>query len=172
MSEITGSISVCPDVEGISYSVEGPTDNSYDWTVVGGTLVSGQGTSEIIINWGAANPTASVKVTPFNYLGCRGDDVLLDVTISKRLEPAKPQSDSPTPEEVCFSNRNRIRYFTPQTNGSEYEWFIDGGIFTTDSNPSSNEVFVDWRINDNGRVWYREFNRLFQIVKGFLTHSM
>lgn len=167
VSEMTGPISVCPDVEGISYSVEGTADNSYDWTVVGGTLVSGQGTSEIIVNWGPANPAASVNVTPFNYLGCRGDDVLLDVIINKRLEPAAPQSDSPAPEEVCFLDRNRIRYFTPQTNGSEYEWFIDGGSFTTDSDPNSNEVFVDWGVNNNGRVWYREFNSAISDCEGF-----
>ena len=166
VSEITGPVSVCPDVENISYSVEGPADNSYEWEVVGGNIISGQGTAEILVNWGAANNLASVKVTPFNGLGCRGEDVLLNVVINKRLEPAAPQSSSPTADEVCFLDRNRIRYFTPQTNGSEYEWFSDPpSVITTD--PLNNEVIVDWGDFKEGKIWYREFNPIISDCEGF-----
>lgn len=166
-SNFSGPASVCPDVVGIAYSIEGDSDNYYEWEVVGGTITSGQGTDEILVDWGEASDFASVNVTPFNYLGCETARQTMDVIINKRLEPARPQASSPRPDEVCFTERNRVRYFTPATNGSEYEWFVEGGSFTADSDPSSNEVFVDWGNASTGKIWYREFNPLISDCEGF-----
>lgn len=167
VSEITGAISVCPDVTDIAYSVEGPADNTYEWSVAGGTITSGQGTNEILVDWGVATDFASVSVVPINALGCRGSEEKLSVIINKRLEPALPRADSPTDTEVCYTDRNRVRYFTPATNGSEYEWFVTGGTFTADTDNSTNEVFVDWGSNTSGKVWYREFNPNISDCEGF-----
>lgn len=167
VEEIVGPVSVCPDVTGIAYTIQGAEGNTYQWEVSGGTLVSGQGTNEITVDWGPANNTSFVKVTPFNSFGCQSDPQTLDVIINKRLEPAPPRSSSPQPGEVCYLDRNRIRYFTPPTAGSEYEWFIEGGTFTSDSNIASDEVFVDWGSSTSGRIWYREFNPLISDCEGF-----
>ena len=158
---IVGAISVCPDVEGVAYSVTGPSTNTYQWEVVGGTFEASADGSEISVDWGAANDNALVRVTPFNYLGCPGDVLTLDVKINKRLEPLIPQGNA----EVCFTDRNLVTYTTPFTNGSEYEWFIEGGNILSGAN--TNEITVDWGDQGTGRVWYREFNPLINDCEGF-----
>lgn len=165
--QIQGPASVCPDVFGVAYRIDGAAFNTYEWEVEGGTIANGQGTDEILVDWGVARPDALIRVTPINGLGCRGEVRTLPVLINKRLEPADPLSSSPTPTEVCFEERNRVRYFTPQTSGSEYEWFVDNGSFTSDADPSSNEVFVDWGDNTSGRIWYREFNPSISDCEGY-----
>ena len=166
-SNFQGPVSVCPDVNGIAYNIEGPADNTYVWEVVGGTIASGQNTNEILVDWGPATNFAYVSVTPYNAIGCKDETQRIDVTINKRLEPATPIASSPTADEVCYLDRNRIRYFTPPTNGSQYEWFVEGGTFTSDSNPTTNEVFVDWGNNTAGKIWYKEFNPLINDCEGF-----
>ncbi|GAB5525530.1 MAG: hypothetical protein Roseis2KO_34020 [Roseivirga sp.] len=162
IDEFTGPVSVCPDVNGVVYSVTGAADNTYQWSVTGGVIASGGDGSEITIDWGAATDNASVTVTPVNYLGCIGESMTLDVKINKRLEPALPTG----PAEVCFADFTAVAYSTPATTGSEYEWFVEGGSFV--SGNSSNEVTVAWDgVGIPGRLWYREFNPAISDCEGF-----
>lgn len=162
IDEFVGPVSVCPDVNGVVYSVTGAADNTYEWSVTGGGIASGGNGAEISVDWGATNDNASVTVTPINYLGCIGESITLDVKINKRLEPALPTGAA----EVCFADFNAVEYSTPATTGSEYEWFVEGGNFL--SGNSSNAVTVQWDgVGIPGRIWYREFNPLISDCEGF-----
>ncbi len=162
IDEFTGPVSVCPDVEGVVYSVTGSADNTYQWSVSGGVIASGGDGPEISIDWGAATDNASITVTPLNYLGCIGEPMTLDIKINKRLEPALPTG----PAEVCFTDFTAVAYSTPATTGSEYEWFVEGGRFL--SGNSSNTVNVAWDgVGIPGRLWYREFNPAISDCEGF-----
>lgn len=44
------------------YNVAIMPDSIYQWTVVGGLITVGQGTPQIMVNWGPAGATASVSV--------------------------------------------------------------------------------------------------------------
>ena len=78
-SSITGSNNVAQFTNGHIYSVIETAGYTYTWNVVGGTLVSGQGTDSIVVNWGAAG-AGSVGVTTTRL--CAGtDNVSLPVTI-------------------------------------------------------------------------------------------
>jgi len=58
---ITGSNSVCTGQQNINYSVVTQPGASYTWTVPAScTIVSGQGTGNIVVNWGASNGSISV----------------------------------------------------------------------------------------------------------------
>lgn len=160
VEQTSGPQSVCPDVTEIEYSVTGPTDNTYQWFVEGGTI-SSQSNDQITVDWGAARDDAFVKIVPSNYLGCLGDTITLDVRINKRLEPALPQG----PAEVCLADIASVVYTTPATNGSSYFWFIEGGSFLTDR--GSNQITVAWDGVGAGRVWYREFNEDISECEGF-----
>lgn len=163
VSDIQGPASVCPDVFGVEYSVSGGAGNTYQWLIEGGSI-SGSSTGETIhVDWGAANPNAFLKVVTRNSIGCLADTVNLPVVINKRLEPIAAFSDSfiePSSDlsEVCFEDRNRVRYYVNPTNGSSYSWQVSGGTFTADTNPNSDEVFVNWGNSTTGRVWYTESN--------------
>ena len=60
-SVITGDTLVCRSEQNVSYSVPADTGHVYNWSVVGGNIVTGQGTNEIFVNWGAG-PTGSVAL--------------------------------------------------------------------------------------------------------------
>ncbi|MFN8393518.1 MAG: HYR domain-containing protein, partial [Bacteroidia bacterium] len=58
---------ICANTNGVTYSIPAVSGaTSYVWTVNGGTIASGQGTTSITVNWGAANNGASVSVVPTN----------------------------------------------------------------------------------------------------------
>ena len=160
VQEVTGPLSVCPDVTDITYVATGPVDNTYEWFIEGGTITN-QNNDVITVDWGAARNDAFIKVLPTNYLGCKGDTITLDVTINKRLEPALPQG----PAEVCLADIANVQYATPPTNGSEYEWFITGGTIVSGAN--TNAVTVNWDGVGNGQLWYREFNPDISDCEGF-----
>ncbi len=165
ITEVTGPASVCPDVTGVEYSVKGTDGQSYQWTIQGGTITSGANTARVTVDWGAARNDAFLKVVGTTPLGCITEDFILDVIINKRLEPALPQSNGLTDNEVCFTELQDVTYFTPQTSGSEYEWFVDGGTILGAN--SSNEIRVRWNGPGFGRVWYREFNPAISDCEGF-----
>lgn len=161
-SDIIGPASVCPDVTAVAYNVEGPADNTYEWTVVGGTISGSATGSSILVDWGAARNDALVTVQVKNYLGCKVELKELPVIINKRLEPALPTGAG----EVCFTDFAAVEYSTPATNGSEYFWFVEGGTFIGGN--TSNSVTVQWDgPGVPGNIWYREFNPLINDCEGF-----
>ncbi|OEK04351.1 T9SS type B sorting domain-containing protein [Roseivirga misakiensis] len=165
VNAINGPSSVCPDVTDIEYVVDGFSEQTYVWEIQGGTITPTADNNRILVDWGVARDDAFLKVVGINELGCETDTLTLDVIINKRLEPALPQSNGFTANEVCFTDFNEVTYFTPQTNGSEYEWFIEGGTILTDN--SLNEIRVQWPGPGTGKIWYREFNPAISDCEGF-----
>ncbi|HOS47397.1 MAG TPA: M4 family metallopeptidase [Bacteroidia bacterium] len=67
-STVTGPGTACKNQTGLVYSVTGQTGATYTWTVPAkATIVNGQGTPSITVNWGPS--TGSVKVTASNACG-------------------------------------------------------------------------------------------------------
>ncbi|HEY9116288.1 MAG TPA: gliding motility-associated C-terminal domain-containing protein, partial [Roseivirga sp.] len=171
VNPIVGASSVCPDVNGIEYTISGGAGNTYEWLIEGGTITSSNLGEKIMVNWGAANSNASLKVLAKNAIGCRIDTIVYPVVINKRLEPVAPYTEGPVSEdgqkaEVCFEERSRVRYFVNATNGSNYRWQIEGGSFTSDTNPNGTEVFVDWGNSSSGKIWYIEANDFIDDCEG------
>ncbi|GAB3838342.1 gliding motility-associated C-terminal domain-containing protein [Hymenobacter jeollabukensis] len=71
---VTGPRSVCPEgLTGVTYSIGSASSTStYQWTVVGGTVASGQGTGTVQVNFSATATTRSVAVTETSQFGCAG----------------------------------------------------------------------------------------------------
>ncbi len=160
--DLLGPVSVCPDVEGVEYTIDGSTENSYEWEVFGGAIASTTNSDRTItVDWGISRDDAWVKLLVKNALGCAADTIQLDVKINRRLEPANPIGAS----EVCFLDLNSVTYFTPATAGSEYEWFVLGGTILTDN--TSNTVDVQWDGVGFGEIWYREHNPTITDCEGF-----
>jgi len=67
-STVSGPATACKNQTGLVYSVTGQVGATYTWTVPAkATIVSGQGTPSITVNWGPS--TGSVKVTASNACG-------------------------------------------------------------------------------------------------------
>ncbi|UPL47773.1 T9SS type B sorting domain-containing protein [Hymenobacter sublimis] len=128
---IQGSVSVCPTVQGVAYSIRNPRGTAYQWRVQGGTVASGQGTSAITVNWGTASTTASVQVFQLNAFGCSSDTVVLPVRVNQQLATARPTG----PVQVCQTG-GPFTYQTQYTNGSVYAWQVVGGTQVSTSQAS------------------------------------
>ena len=59
---ITGSNSVCPNATAVTYTTTNVSGHNYLWVVTGGTIISGQASNSITVDWGSTNP-GTVKVT-------------------------------------------------------------------------------------------------------------
>jgi hypothetical protein len=76
---------VCYHSTSATYQTINVPGNTYTWTVAApGVITSGQGTNQITVNWGAANPgliSTAVTVFATNAAGCVSPPVLLDVFV-------------------------------------------------------------------------------------------
>ena len=133
---IQGSVSVCPTVQGVAYSIRNPRNTAYQWQVTGGTIASGQGTPSITVNWGGATAAASVKAFQLNAFGCSSDTVTLPVRVNQQLATQRPTG----PVQVCI-NAGPFTYQTQYTNGSVYAWQLVGGTQVSTNQAS---VQVNW----------------------------
>lgn len=147
---ISGSISVCPNIMGVPYTVNFLSGYTYEWTIDGGTVASGQGSSEITVNWGDTNPTANVSVTATSPLACE-TTADFAVKINEQLEPPLPLG----PTEVCFTDLSTAQaYMTPVTPGSDYEWKVTGGTIVSAN--GTNDIEVIWDGPGVGELYFTE----------------
>ncbi|MEJ8804401.1 ice-binding family protein [Pontibacter sp. H249] len=87
-AEIFGFVSVCSNQKNIVYSIEPvPTASSYIWKVNNGwTIVSGQGSTSIVVN--ANSVAATISVQAVNVCGVTSETQL--ATVMTTAPPAKP----------------------------------------------------------------------------------
>ncbi len=143
-----GLKAVCPGSEGVVYQVINPQDSvSYFWTTGGGTLVSGQGTSRIEVDWGNVSGTGYVRVVPSFINGCEGDPVDFPVQISTLLEPGLPYG----PSEICVEKKDNLLYSIAGAPGSSYTWHVSGGAIT--GQPAPGQVSVSWTGTGLHEIW-------------------
>lgn len=133
---ITGSATACANSTSIFTTDLGMS--SYVWSVAGGIIQSGQGTSSVTILWGAANPAASVSVTYVNLSGCSPA-----VITSRTINVFSVNTPTITGDgDVCL-NESAVSYST-EVGMSGYIWTIDGGTIT--SGAGTNSVLVTWNV--------------------------
>ena len=152
---VFGSNTVCPDVTGQIYSVPNQPNTTYNWTIGGGTIIAGQGTNEITVNWGGNNPNAFVQVAPTNIFNCPGDTQTLAVLIKILLKPSLPVGDT-----IVCSASPRVTYTTGANVGSVYTWFWSydslGVTYVRNSAPTTNTYDIAWTGLGKGKVWVFE----------------
>jgi hypothetical protein len=78
---IAGENEVC-DGQVEIYTAEETEDNTYTWTVSGGTITDGQGTSTVTINWGEAG-AGTINLDEETPNGCSGAAAEFMVTIEE-----------------------------------------------------------------------------------------
>ena len=79
--EISGLSVVCDNTQE-EYSTEENEGNTYEWTVTGGEIVSGEGTYQITVSWGDPG-TGTVDLTETAGGTCEGIAETFDVTIDE-----------------------------------------------------------------------------------------
>jgi gliding motility-associated-like protein len=152
---IAGVKSVCPNAEDIVYRIANPQLNTtYTWTVSGGTISAGQGTSQIQVDWLGTNTAAKVEVTATSNFGCAAASSFLPVKINVLLETEKPFSPL-HPDTLCLDAATNIRYEVNPANGSIYTWGVSGNGMIVSGN-GTHSILVKWTQAGTGKVWLSE----------------
>ncbi len=147
---LTGAVSVCPNLSGVTYTATSLTNYFYNWVVSGGIIISGQGTNEIIVDWGTTNANASVTIKATSSISCEINKIL-PVKINVQLEPPLPLG----PIDVCFTDISTPQvYSTPITAGSNYNWIVTNGQIV--SGNGSNKISVLWNASGTGQLFFTE----------------
>jgi len=78
--------------QNVTYSVNPSISSTYNWTLNGGTILSGQGTNSIDLEW-INSGTLSISVVETDVNGCVGDTVFLPVfVIISEVDEENPTS--------------------------------------------------------------------------------
>lgn len=74
---------VCPGERNVKYAVANNAGSTYHWKVTGGVIKSGNGTSEIFVDWLYQSGLFDVSVLETNFLNCSGNQVFANVLVSR-----------------------------------------------------------------------------------------
>ncbi|MCH7401908.1 PKD domain-containing protein [Belliella kenyensis] len=152
--EISGPISVCPDIEEIEYEFLIEKEISkVEWEVEGGEIIETID-NKAIVRWGAANTAAKLFARAYNLEGCPGNQIEYDVRINNQIDSGTVLGE----DDICFDGITAHTYTASNPlNGRGYEWFATNGeIIGSNLGP---EVQINWiEENSQGSVWYREYS--------------
>lgn len=121
-TSITGINSVCPGISGLIYSTTAVTGATYNWVVTGGTIVSGQGTNSITVNWGTGS-SGNVAVTTTSQYGCSSGPINLPVTINPAINVF-----AGTDKSVCVGDTVTIGSYPTAPSGTILTWSPPSGL--------------------------------------------
>lgn len=135
---ISGDTDPCPGVE--TYTVSGVTGaGTYTWTVSGGgTIVSGQGSASIDIDWTTTGGPYTIAVTPENACGT-GTSGTLNVTVDGPPDIGTTTisgNNAPCPGSETYT-------IAAVTNATGYTWTLSGGGAIT-GGQGTTSVTVNW----------------------------
>ena len=135
---IIGNVNVCAFAETELYNVFGLDSSSYIWVLdSGGTIVSGQGTSNVTINWDSTG-FYPISVLETSKKGCLGAH--LDTVIAVRPIPNTTIDTTQYQFKIC-QNLDSIYYEVIGFDNSTFHWSILGGDSISST---SNGVFINW----------------------------
>ncbi|MGV3639123.1 MAG: lectin-like domain-containing protein [Adhaeribacter sp.] len=143
---LLGSASVCPGVSGVSYKVANAAAAGYEWEINGGSIVAGQGTGSVTVNWGASSAGAWIKASGRTVYGCPLEALVLPVRINPLLITPKPAG----PALLCSAEASDVAYETQFTPGSVYTWTVTGGTLVSPT--TSHQARVRWDTNRRGKL--------------------
>jgi xyloglucan-specific exo-beta-1,4-glucanase len=132
---INGNQYVTPNSQGLTYSVPNNAGSTYTWTIPSGaTIVSGQGTSSIVVDFGTQGGTLGVTET--NSFG----SAVSSVSIAVGNAPVAQTISGPA---NVASGTSGVTYSLPNNAGSTYNWTVPSGA-TIVSGQGTSSIVVDF----------------------------
>ena len=132
----TGPASLCANqAQGQVYSTISTPGSTYNWIANGGTIVSGNGTNSVTVDWTTAGP-ATVALW-YEETSVTVDTVCFGIsdTIYVTLSPVPNTSAITGTPASCINDT--IAFNVTNTTGSTYSWAITGGSVLTGNNTNS-----------------------------------
>jgi hypothetical protein len=140
-TNVEGETVVCAQTNGVIYSTQPNTGNTYEWTVAGGTIETGAGTNQITVNWNS-DASGLVTVAENTQQNC-----MVTHTRSVSINPIPATSVSGA---ISGCPGDMVTYSTTANSGNSYTWDITGGTIT--SGQGSNEVQVTWNTTGTNSI--------------------
>jgi hypothetical protein len=139
---ITGTSSVCGGAQGIAYSVAAiPNAQTYVWTLpAGATIVSGEWTNNITVDFAANASSGTITVTGNNLCGNGTPSAPFAVTVNQFPEGAGTITG---PAAVCQGTSGVTYSVGTIANATTYNWTVPTGV-TIVSGGSTNTITVDF----------------------------
>ncbi|HMP90636.1 MAG TPA: hypothetical protein PJ991_10565 [Kiritimatiellia bacterium] len=138
---ITGLDTVCANQNGVTYSISSVSGaSSYNWTVpAGATIVSGQGTTSITVNWGTTS--GNVSVTP-EAGTCSGTPASLPVNVIVVAAAGAISGNA-----SIASGDSAVSYSISSVSGAvSYNWTVPSGA-TIASGQGTTSITVNYACN-------------------------
>lgn len=130
-TNIIGSTTLCHSLQGTTteYSVSIPNATSFTWNVVGGSIVSGLGSSTITVQFAGAITSASISVYGTNTYGNGG-------TLTRNISMYRPAASAgwiSGPTEFCVGQAQTgvVYSVTPIEGASPHVWNVPSGMTIT-----------------------------------------
>lgn len=137
-----------------TYSVTNTVGSTYDWTVSGGTIISGDGTNSISVLWGSTGGTYTVEVVEDNsgvsgITGCgEGSPISLSVDLN-------PQVLGSISGRTSVAEGSSGVTYTVDALSTDYyyDWTVTNGTVTsTEDGVNNTSITVSWPSNGTGSV--------------------
>lgn len=151
----TGIQTICANLaQGILYSTISTPGSTYNWFAIGGNIVSGNSTNNVIVDWNVVGPQ-TVKLwyeetSVTNVTVCFGVSDTLTITIN----PIPVTSAITGSNAICVSDTGS--YTVLNTTSSTYAWTITGGTIL--SGNGSNGITTNWTGSGAATVNVQETN--------------
>lgn len=149
-SNLTGSVSVCQGESGLTYSVSNQLGLTYNWTYsgIGLTIVSGQTTNSIEVDYSAVATSGVLSVNAANSCG-DGIASEINITVTPYLGDAINTTDTAA---IC---ENDIKTLTATPTGGIWSIVSGGGsiagnIYTPGIITSNTIVTINYTVPTNG----------------------
>ncbi len=147
---ITGSASVCANQNNVTYSVTNVANNSYIWSITGGTIIGSSVGNSIVVNWGASG-TGSVTVNQTaNYTTPVVKSCNKVATRSIAINPLPNPIIVAAPSASSCENTTGNSYSVTNNIGSTYLWSVSRGIITSGQN--TNTILISWGSAGSGVI--------------------
>jgi len=126
---ITGSNDVCTGPSSVTYTTLDISNTTYAWTVNGGTILSGNGSNSIQVQWNTAGSN-SIMLTAMNSSGC-DSTIMFAVNVTTVNPPSVLSSGLKgcPPLKVTFEGNNAAP-------GQSYQWSFGDQENSIDVNPT------------------------------------
>ncbi len=149
-SVVTGSASVCAGDGGVGYGVTDVPGVSYAWSYdgTGASLVSGQGTNSIAVDYASDATAGSWTVTPSNSCGDGSTRSLAVVVVTV---PAQPNSISGSAS--VFSGTSGVAYAVTDVPGVSYAWSYSGSGASVTSGQGTHGISASYALNATSGMW-------------------
>ncbi|MBF9237787.1 gliding motility-associated C-terminal domain-containing protein [Hymenobacter sp. BT683] len=121
---INGPVTVCDPTTVRTYTATGPAAASYNWRVLGGTLISGQGTGTVRVTWAGTNTTGTLVLKGISARGCPTDSLVKTVDI----RPLPALTVTATAPTICQGGTSILA--VTGIPGLAYSW-SGGGLSST-----------------------------------------